>query len=89
MDKRLSNPETAMAADDRHLSHFWQTETVLKAEAASMAELREAVRRTELWALVADGLLIAAQNDVRTAHANLAAARAALMEAEEMKRGEA
>lgn len=55
----------------------------------SIDQLREELRQAELWASVADALLIAADNDKRVASDRLAAARLELQLAEEMKRGEA
>lgn len=55
----------------------------------SIDHLREDLRQAELWASVADALLIAAENDKRVASDRLAAARLELQLAEEMKRGEA
>lgn len=55
----------------------------------TIEQLREELRQAELWASVADALLIAAENDKRLATDRLAAARLELQLVEEMKRGEA
>jgi hypothetical protein len=55
----------------------------------SIDHLREDLRLAELWASVADALLIAAENDKRVASDRLAGARLELQLAEETKRGEA
>jgi len=55
----------------------------------TIEQLREELRQAELWASVADALLIVAENDKRVASDRLAAARLELQLAEEMKRGEA
>lgn len=52
-------------------------------------QLREDLRQAELWASVADALVISADNDKRRASDRLAAARLELQLAEELKRGEA
>lgn len=52
-------------------------------------QLREDLRQAELWASVADALVISADNDKRRASDRLAAARRELQLAEELKRGEA
>lgn len=57
--------------------------------AKTIDQLREEVRQAEFQASLAGALLIAAEHDKRTAESHLAAARAELQDAEEMKRGEA
>lgn len=52
-------------------------------------QLREDLRQAELWASVADALLIAAENDKRVASDRLVGARLELQLVEEVKRGEA
>ena len=51
-------------------------------------QLREQVQQAEFQASLAGYLLIAAEHDKQVAESNLAAARAELQEAEEMRRGD-